>query len=67
MFVLKFFNEKKMRPHKCLVWIGSINVGFGLNASSSANKDGSFFLTVVCNYKPPGNFNGEFTNNVLRA
>ena len=43
-----------------VVWKGTEEVGFGV-----ANKGSTYF--VVANYYPPGNFLGEFANNVFKA
>ena len=43
-----------------VVWKGTEEVGFGV-----ANKGNTYF--VVANYYPPGNFAGEFANNVFKA
>lgn len=43
-----------------VVWVGSKEVGFGAAKSKSGNYYG------VANYFPPGNFLGEFEENVLR-
>ena len=57
---LSFFNY--------IVWKDSQDVGFGLAVSSSPSpSDGMYYLTVVCNYSPPGNFRGEYVQNVLTA
>ena len=43
-----------------VVWKGTEEVGFGV-----ANKGNTY--CVVANYYPPGNFVGEFANNVFKA
>ena len=43
-----------------VVWVGSKEVGFGAAQSESGNYYG------VANYFPPGNYIGEFEENVLR-
>ena len=43
-----------------VVWVGSKEVGFGAAKSKSGNYYG------VANYFPPGNYIGEFEENVLR-
>ena len=43
-----------------VVWVGSKEVGFGAAQSKSGNYYG------VANYFPPGNYIGEFEENVLR-
>ena len=42
-----------------LVWKGSTQIGCG--AACSANKK----CYVTCNYYPPGNYQGQFANNVF--
>ncbi|CAJ0914212.1 unnamed protein product, partial [Mesorhabditis belari] len=43
-----------------LVWRGSKSLGVGI----ATGRDGSTYL--VCNYDPPGNYGGQFQNNVFR-
>ena len=36
--------------------------------SANANPaDGMWYLTIGCNYNPPGNYVGEYVQNVLPA
>ena len=50
------------------MWKGSKELGIGLAVSKNSNRaDGMWYLTVVCNYSPPGNYLGEYTQNVFAA
>ena len=44
-----------------LVWKETTDVG----CARCAGKDGKWYETyIVCNYKPPGNVQGQFADNV---
>jgi hypothetical protein len=44
-----------------VVWVGSKEVGCG---QAKSNKN---MIYVVCNYSPPGNYNGKFKDNILKS
>lgn len=44
-----------------VVWVGSRRIGCGIGVDSRGTK----FLGV-CRYSPPGNYQGQFAQNVLR-
>lgn len=46
-----------------VVWKGSSKVGFGI---ATAQKDNMDCIYVVANYDPPGNFENQYTKNVLK-
>lgn len=51
-----------------LVWKSTNDAGHGLAFSASSNpSNGYYYLTVVSNYSPPGNVQGRFQSEVLRA
>ena len=71
MATTDWYNEIKMHNFKKdyqsetghftqVVWKGTEEVGFGV-----ANKGSRYF--VVANYYPPGNFIGQYSNNVFKA
>ena len=62
---IKMHNFKKDFQHDTghftqLIWKGTEEVGFGI-----ANKGKKYYAVV--NYYPPGNFLGQFANNVFKA
>ncbi|CAH1795922.1 unnamed protein product [Owenia fusiformis] len=46
-----------------VVWVGSLEVGCG--EAKYQSDDGWYHTVVVCQYKEPGNSQGEFASNVL--
>jgi hypothetical protein len=50
-----------------LVWKDSQKFGLGVSLSSSRDSGGWYWLAVVADYYPAGNYMGEFTENVFQA
>jgi hypothetical protein len=51
-----------------MVWKSTEEVAFGLAFSSQTNQMNNFFyMYVVADYSPPGNFIGEYLDNVLQS
>jgi pathogenesis-related protein 1 len=48
-----------------LMWKDSTEIGFGMAASTTKDKNGNYWLFIVAYFTPPGNVKGEYLNNVF--
>lgn len=49
-----------------MVWNSTQKVGYGLSVSKDKNPiDSLYYLSVIAYYKPKGNIEGEYLNNVF--
>ena len=49
------------------VWKTSIELSLGVSVSNIKSPDGWYWLVLVANYNPPGNYEGQFRENVMPA
>lgn len=47
-----------------VVWKGTTSVGVGVATSSQPDADDFYTSFVVARYSPPGNYEGQFSDNV---
>jgi len=48
-----------------MVWVGSKKVGYGYAAQQHPKYPSNRVIIVVAKYSPPGNYRGEYANNVM--
>ncbi len=57
--------DKNVDNFTQLLWKSSTDIGFGMAASTTKDKNGNYWLFVVAYFTPPGNVKGEYLNNVF--